>query len=142
MKFVARVVGGIALGLGCLSGAQPVQALQIQAVFDPSITNDPNSAAIMASINSVIAMFRFRFSDNVVAKIYFQKGGGLGGSFWGYYWYPSGVAVNALRADRFLGQGAQSAAGDSPKGVANHLDDSPTRGTTRVLGVTAIEFAR
>ncbi len=95
MRFCYRIVGVFAFGAMFVAS----QALQIHAVFDASITNDPNAAAIMRCINSVIALYQSAFADNVTAKIYFQKGGGLGGSTWGYYWNSSGLAVSALYAD-------------------------------------------
>src|SRR5205085_7723575 len=31
--------------------------------------------------------------------VYLQKGGGLGGSQWGYYWNNAGVAISAMATD-------------------------------------------
>lgn len=73
--------------------------LVINPVFDSSITNDPNSAAIINNINSMIGLYQASFTDNITVKVYFQKGGGLGSSTWGYYWNSAGTAISALTAD-------------------------------------------
>ncbi|MBS1721689.1 MAG: NF038122 family metalloprotease [Armatimonadetes bacterium] len=83
----------------CACAAVEGSAMQFQAVYDPSINNDAQAPAIKACINSVLKMYEARFSDNITVKIYFQKGGGLGSSSWGYYYNGSNVAVNALYAD-------------------------------------------
>lgn len=84
---------------GAVILATPAFAFQIQAVYDDSINNDANGAAIKNNIASVISFYESRFTDNMTAKIYFRKGGGLGSSEWGYYWNNSGVAVNAMQSD-------------------------------------------
>ncbi|HVT11785.1 MAG TPA: NF038122 family metalloprotease [Fimbriimonadaceae bacterium] len=79
--------------------ATTASALVINPVFDQSITSDPNAATIEAGIYSVIAFYESLFTDNVTVKIYFQEGGGLGGSLRGYYYNSAGLAISALTAD-------------------------------------------
>ena len=50
-----------------------VHALTINATFDATIINDPQSAKIQATINSAIAVFQFNFSDPVTVSIKFQE---------------------------------------------------------------------
>ena len=59
----------------------PAQGLTITPTFDSSITGDPNAATIIATINSVIALYEATFSDPVTVTITFQEtGSGLGAS--------------------------------------------------------------
>jgi hypothetical protein len=71
----------------------------ITPVWDSSINNDPNSNAIKSNINSVISLYESTFTDNINVKIYFQKGGGLGSSNWGYYYTGAGDVINHIVAD-------------------------------------------
>jgi hypothetical protein len=68
------------------SGVQPRTArasagLVINATFDPSITSDPNGAAIKAGINAAILRYQNAFSTPITVNILFKKGPvGLGQS--------------------------------------------------------------
>jgi hypothetical protein len=88
------------VALGTVLAASPAFAnLVINPIYDSSITSDPNAGAIMSNINSAIAMYQSKFTDNVTVKVYVQTGGGLGSSLWGYYWNTAGTAISALTAD-------------------------------------------
>jgi hypothetical protein len=73
--------------------------LTITPVFDASITGDPNSAQIIATINLAIADFEAQFSDPITVTINFAKGEGLGSSstYFANVTYASFLA--ALKAD-------------------------------------------
>ncbi len=63
----------------------PAQAdLIITPTFDPSITTDPNSAAIEGAVNDAISVFESTYSNPIDVLIYFQEGGGLGESNFEY----------------------------------------------------------
>ena len=51
----------------------PSAGLVIIPIFDSSINNDPNSAAIKATINQAIANFESQFSDPITVTIKFQN---------------------------------------------------------------------
>lgn len=87
------------LSIGLFASAPAWAGFKIVPVYDPSITNDPQAAAIKACIGSAVALYSAKFTDDVTVKVYFQKGGGLGSSGWGYYWNGAGVAYDALDAD-------------------------------------------
>lgn len=59
--------------------------LIITPAFDTSITSDPNSGVIEAAINSAIMDFEADFATPITVPIFFQEGGGLGGSEFYYY---------------------------------------------------------
>ncbi|HWA84007.1 MAG TPA: NF038122 family metalloprotease [Fimbriimonadaceae bacterium] len=99
MRFSIRSLAVSACALTAALAATSASALVIQPVFDQSITSDPNAATIENGIYSVIAFYQSLFTDNVTVKIYFQEGGGLGGSLRGYYYNSAGLAINALTAD-------------------------------------------
>ena len=82
------------------TASEAFAGLVINPVFDASITTDANALAIENNINSVIALYQTKFTDNITVKIYFQKGGGLGSSQWGYYFNNASVAINAITADK------------------------------------------
>jgi hypothetical protein len=55
--------------------------LTIVPIYDSSITSDPNSATIQATINQVIQEYHTRFSNPITVNITFQEmSGGLGSS--------------------------------------------------------------
>ncbi|MCC7229986.1 MAG: PEP-CTERM sorting domain-containing protein [Fimbriimonadaceae bacterium] len=100
MRTQYRLMATSAAALTLICGATPAFAgLVINPVFDSSITSDPNSAAIQNSINSMISLYQAKFTDNITVKVYFQKGGGLGSSTFGYYWNNASVAISAMTAD-------------------------------------------
>jgi hypothetical protein len=66
--------------LGACAASPGWSNMIINATYDPSITGDPASAAIQATINAAISQFEGLITNNITVAIYFQKGGGLGGS--------------------------------------------------------------
>lgn len=82
-----------------LLGASSSFGMDIVPVFDASIANDPNAAAIVGTINSALALYEAKFTDDIAVKVYIQKGGGLGTNVHGYYWGPAGNTISALAAD-------------------------------------------
>src|ERR1051325_2461843 len=60
-------------------------SFKIVPTFDASITGDPNSAAIECTIDTAISTYESLFTNPITVAIYFQEGGGLGGSTTGYY---------------------------------------------------------
>jgi hypothetical protein len=82
-----------------------VPSLVINPTFDASITNDPNAAAIEATINRTIAAYESLIADNVTVNITFkEKNTGLGGSnffffFENYSDYRSALVSHATSAN-------------------------------------------
>jgi hypothetical protein len=75
-----RVIAKLVILLA-FARAFPAQGLTITPTFDSSITGDPNAATIIATINSVIALYEANFSDPITVTITFQEtGSGLGAS--------------------------------------------------------------
>ena len=124
--------------------------LIITPTFDSSITSDPNAAVIESSINSAIGVFESTYSTNITVPIYFQEGGGLGGSEFyfntvNYYsFYTQLVATDANPA-AVAGLTANGGAGTNYNRFTG-TSDNPVTGTTeidiksanaRALGFTA-----
>ena len=77
---VALSLAPVALSL---AGITPVgeAGLTIIPTFDSSITSDPNSATIEATIEAAIAVYAQTFSDPITVSIMFQEmSSGLGGA--------------------------------------------------------------
>ena len=84
--------------------------LIIDATFDSSITNNPNAAAIEATINKAISICQSLFSDPIRVSILFRYStrgpdgaalapGLIAQSRWVYYGGPWASYINALKAD-------------------------------------------
>jgi len=84
--------------------------LTIQPAFDSSITNNPNSAAIQATINRAISIYEMLFSDPITIQIRFRysttapngnpiPADRIAQSNYVYYPIPWNTFINALRAD-------------------------------------------
>jgi FG-GAP-like repeat len=82
----------------------------VHATFDTSITGNPNSAAIEATINRAVSIFESLFSDPITIEILFRystsgpdghslPSGTLSQSNFGYYTISWDAYINALRAD-------------------------------------------
>jgi hypothetical protein len=75
--------------------------LRIIPTFDSSITNDPQSATIQATINAAIALYQANFSDPITVSISFQKwpsGLGLSSKYYSPFSYSSYIAALGYRA--------------------------------------------
>ena len=88
--------------------------LIIQATFDSSITGNPNSAAIEATINRAISIYESLFSDPITIEIRFRysttqpngdpmPAGRIAQSNFVYYTIAWNTYINALRADARTG---------------------------------------
>ena len=84
--------------------------LTIQPAFDSSITSNPNSAAIQATINRAISTYETLFTDPITIQIRFRysttapnghpmPAGRIAQSNYIYYPIPWNTYINALRAD-------------------------------------------
>jgi hypothetical protein len=103
--------GATALGAEApLPGSGTSGALVINATFDSSITGDPNSAAIQATINDAIGTYQSLFNDPITVSIRFRyattypngtalPGGALAVSNSVFYTVPWNTYINALTAD-------------------------------------------
>ena len=88
------LAGGLVLGPLAQAG------LVITPTFDSSITNDPNAATIISTINDTIRLYEARFSDPIQVTIRFQKvTTGLGHSQWWFVNIPYNQYRSALMAD-------------------------------------------
>jgi hypothetical protein len=91
----------LAGGSGGASGNLSIVAsgpggLKIIPTFDSSITGDPQSATIQATINAAIALYQANFSDPITVTITFQEmSGGLGqsSSYYQPFSYSSYIAA-------------------------------------------------
>jgi hypothetical protein len=108
-----RQYGGAATGSTVATGeavTQPANGLNIVATFDPSITGNPNAAAIEACINRAIGILENLFNDPLTVPIRFRYsttdadgtplGAGVNArSRYAIYLKPWNTYVNSLRAD-------------------------------------------
>lgn len=80
MQSSLRVGALLAVGAFALLG-ESAHALNIVATYDSSITGLSNSAAVQANINSAVAFYNAKFSNNITVRITFtNQTSGLGGS--------------------------------------------------------------
>jgi hypothetical protein len=90
----------VAVAVICFGTGSPVYGLIITPTFGSSITSDPNSAAIMSTINSAINDYQTRFSDPITVTIQFNEmTSGLGNSTTGFYNIPYQTFITALHND-------------------------------------------
>src|SRR5437773_6569740 len=93
---------------------QAATGLIIHATFDSSITGNPNSAAIQATINQAISIYESLFSDPITIEIRFRysttepngdpiPAGRIAQSNYVYYTIPWNTYIDALRADARTG---------------------------------------
>src|ERR1051325_6464808 len=124
-----------------LAKSFPAHGLTIVPTFDSSITNDPDGATIMATINSVIALYEANFSDPITVTITFQEtGSGLGqsSSFFvsrSYTTFRSRLASDATTPDD------AAALAHLPGGSTNPVNGSTsvdlTTANARAIGLSA-----
>jgi hypothetical protein len=113
----------VAAAVLLLNTGAPARAdfmLHIVPTFDSTINNDPNAAAIKASILSAVSYYNSTFTTAFNAgdiNITFQEGGGLGGS---------SKPVNAFSYASFLSQLTAASSGDATDTTAlAHLPPGP-----------------
>jgi hypothetical protein len=86
-------------------------AMIINAMFDNSITSDPNAAAIEATINSAIAVYEKDFLDPITVNINFQEmTTGLGESSTFFANVSYATYLGALQGDATSGSDATAIA--------------------------------
>ena len=125
---------------------QPGTGLTIQATFDPSITGNPNAAAIEAMINRAIAIYESLFSDPITIHILFRYSTGgpepsptpfpaglLSQSRAAIYTVSWNAFVNALRADATTNN--DNRANASLPGSALSTNIAPSSGNGRAVGL-------
>jgi len=137
---LVRVVVAVVVAASSLVLATPAQAqLNIIPTFDVSITSDPNSAQIQATINAAINEYRVAFSDNINVRITFQKmGTGLGQSSTAviqvpYTTYRTAWLTRISGADDISAQASLPNQTNTP--VNNIADILITTANARALGI-------
>jgi fibronectin type III domain protein len=121
----------------------PATGLIIHATFDSSITGNPNSAAIQATINRAIAFYESLFTDPVTIEIRFRYattapdgtplGGRIAQSNFVIYVIPWSTYINALRTDARTSN--DSLANASLPGSALSANLKPGAANGRALGL-------
>ena len=122
----------------------PATGLIIHATFDSSITGNPNSAAIQATINRAIAFYESLFTDPVTIQIRFRyattapdgtplPGGRIAQSNFIIYVIPWSTYIGALRADARTSN--DSLANASLPGSALSANLKPGAANGRALGL-------
>jgi hypothetical protein len=118
--------------------------LTIHPTFDSSITNNPNSAAIQATINRAISFYERLFSDPITIQIRFRysttapngdpmPAGRIAQSNYIYYAIPWNTYINALRTDAATGN--DNVANASLPGSALSSNLLPSSAGGRVVGL-------
>jgi hypothetical protein len=118
--------------------------LTIQPAFDSSITNNPNSAAIQATINRAISFYETLFSDPITIQIRFRysttapngnpmPAGRIAQSNYVFYRIPWNTYINALRADASTSN--DNVANASLPGSALSTNLSPSSANGRAVGL-------
>jgi hypothetical protein len=116
---------GALLAATLLTGVPAQASSIITATFDSTIANDTNKVAIENAINSAIVQIQATFLNIPSVKIYFQEGGGLGGSEFfdytvGYSTYYSGLVTNNANPAAIAGLAIDGSGSNNPvTGTAN-----------------------
>ncbi len=122
-------------------GAAPSPGLVINPIFDFTITNDPNGATIMSTINAAVATYQSSFSDPVTVSIRFQEtGSGLGASSTYYRVISYASYLTALTADATTANDVTALAhlpGRPNNPVNGNASMAVTTANLRALGLTA-----
>jgi len=118
--------------------------LTIEPAFDSSITNNPNSAAIQATINRAISIYETLFSDPITIQIRFRYSttapngnpmppDRIAQSNYVYYTIPWNTYINALQADASTSN--DDAANASLPGSALSTNLRPSSAAGRAVGL-------
>jgi hypothetical protein len=106
--------------------------LTINAIFDVTITSDPNAAAIESTINAAIANIQSKFSDPIIVTIDFKSmATGLGESSTYFATVPYSTFLAALKADATTPDDATAIA------LLSSVSTNPVNGSTRINVKTA-----
>src|SRR5437773_7262836 len=126
--------------------------LIIHATFDSSITGNPNSAAIEATINAAIAIYESLFTDLITAEIRFRysttqpngdplPAGSIAQSNFVYYPVPWNTYIDALRADSRTGNDNIANASLPGSALSTNILPSSAAGRSVGLGTPPAMFA-
>ena len=126
-------------------------ALAIVPTFDSTILNNPNSAAIQATINQAIAIYQSLFTDPISVKILFRysnttpSGGSMGTalarSTFVVYTIPWNTVKNAITADAKTGNDALANASLPASSLSTNLEPSSANGRAIGLNTPPAMFA-
>ena len=127
-------------------------ALVINATFDSSITNDPNSAAIQAMINNAISIYQSLFNDPMTVSILFRysttaadgtplPSGNLARSNFVIYSVPWNTYINALTADATTANDATANASLPASALSTKIIPSSAGGRAVGLNTPPAMFA-
>jgi len=125
-----------------LGASAHLEGLTINATFDATITSDPQSAKIQATINSAIAAFQDKFSDPITVSIKFQKvSTGLGASSTlakavQYSDYRAALVTHATTQDDATALASLPSSANNP--VNNNAKVNLDFPLARALGFTAV----
>lgn len=126
-----------ALAIALLSWGSTVHAgLVINPTYDASITNDANAVAIKATIQTAINTYQGLFTNPITVNIYFQEGGGLGGSNTGFYNIGYASFVSGLTANYAISGNADqgTALANLPSGPNNPLNGNTSLNVSSANG--------
>jgi hypothetical protein len=126
--------------------------LVIHATFDSSITGNPNSAAIEATINAAIAIYESLFTDLITAEIRFRysttqpngnpmPAGRIAQSDFVYYSVPWNTYIGVLRADARTGNDNIANASLPASALSTNVLPSSAAGRTVGLDTPPAVFA-
>lgn len=91
---------GLAWTVSIMGHATAEGGLNIQPTFDSSVTSNSDATNIVATINSVVALYQSKFSDNITVPITFKTmSSGLGQSSKPIYYVPTSTYLTWLRSD-------------------------------------------
>jgi hypothetical protein len=138
----------LAGGSGGASGNLSIVAsgpggLKIIPTFDASITGDPQSATIQATINAAIAFYQANFSDLITVTITFKEmGGGLGLSSTYYSTFSYSSYLTALNSHAATADDTTALA-HLPNSSSNPVNGNPSVNLTlplaRALGYSNVD---
>ena len=139
-----RLFNRLAMICGMLAGlAISARAnIIITPTFDSTITNDPNAAAIISTINSAINFYETNITTPITVRIQYQEmSSGLGQSLTYYGTTTYATFLNALQANSSGDAVDTSALANLPSGSNNPVDGNPAMNVTtanmRALGLTS-----
>jgi hypothetical protein len=146
---ISRGAVAASMTLAVLLAVAPARGqLVINPTFDVSITSDPNAASIEGAIFQAIHNIENTFTNPITVSIYFQEGGGLGGSLTGlvglhYNDYYNALAANASSAVQHaaitsLGAAPGAATGNPVTGNNSGASVVITTANARALGFSGV----
>ncbi len=138
-----RTVFGLGLaGVGLAIFAAPARAITIDAVFESSITSDPNAAQIENTIDMAVSFYNLNISTPITVTVDFQEmtsGLGQSSTYYGTTTYSQYLA--ALQANSSGDATDTAALASLPAGPNNPVNGGTqvdvTTANLRALGFTA-----